>query len=91
VLAVLAVKTDHLVHVLDLGEADDEPLGFDQRGTTLTPTSMTAQSVLDAVRRVEEAPLADLVGVSVDDVEAQMDHLLGPEIDTASLYRRWER
>src|SRR5216684_1303694 len=52
---------------------------------------MTAQSVLDAVRRVEEAPLADLVGVSVDDVEAQMDHLLEPEIDTASLYRRWER
>jgi hypothetical protein len=32
--------------------------------------------VLDAVRRVEEAPLKDLVGVSVDDVEAQMDHLL---------------
>src|SRR5712691_12102918 len=52
---------------------------------------MTAQSVLDAVRRVEEAPLADLVGVSVDDVEAQMDHLLEPEIDAASLYRRWER
>src|SRR5216684_695065 len=52
---------------------------------------MTAQSVLDAVRRVEEAPMADLVGVSVDDVEAQMDHLLEPEIDTASLYRRWER
>jgi ribonucleoside-diphosphate reductase beta chain len=52
---------------------------------------MTAQSALDAVRRVEEAPLADLVGVSVDDVEAQMDHLLEPEIDTASLYRRWER
>ncbi len=52
---------------------------------------MSAQSVLDAVRRVEEAPLADLVGVSVDDVEAQMDHLLEPGIDSASLYRRWER
>jgi ribonucleoside-diphosphate reductase beta chain len=52
---------------------------------------MSAQSVLDAVRRVEEAPLRDLVGVSVDDVEAQMDHLLRPEIDCASLYRRWEK
>ena len=52
---------------------------------------MSTQSVLDAVRRVEEAPLKDLVDVSVDDVEAQMDHLLEPEIDSASLYRRWER
>lgn len=52
---------------------------------------MTAQSVLDAVRRVEEAPLKDLVGVSVEDVEAQMDTLLEPEVDCASLYRRWER
>src|SRR6266849_1653292 len=52
---------------------------------------MSAQSVLDAVRRVEQAPLKDLVGVSMDDVEAQMDHLLEPEIDSASLYRRWER
>ncbi len=52
---------------------------------------MSAQSVLDAVRRVEDAPLADLAGVSVDDVEVQMDHLLEPEIDCASLYRRWER
>ena len=52
---------------------------------------MGAQSVLDAVRRVEEAPLRDLVGVSMDDVEAQMDHLLEPEIDSASLYRRWEK
>ena len=52
---------------------------------------MSTQSVLDAVRRVEEAPLKDLVGVSVDDVEAQMDHLLEPQIDSASLYRRWEQ
>jgi ribonucleoside-diphosphate reductase beta chain len=52
---------------------------------------MSAESVLDAVRRVEEAPLAELVGVSVEDVEAQMDHLLEPGIDSASLYRRWER
>ena len=52
---------------------------------------MTAESVLEAVRRVEEAPLKDLVSVSVDDLETQMDHLLEPEIDSASLYRRWER
>lgn len=52
---------------------------------------MTAESVLEAVRRVEEAPLNELVAVSVDDVETQMDHLLDPEIDSASLYRRWER
>src|SRR6266849_151578 len=52
---------------------------------------MSAQSVLDAIRRVEEAPLADLVRVSEDDVQAQMDHLLEPGIDSASLYRRWEK
>src|SRR5260370_28101619 len=52
---------------------------------------MRAQSVLDAIRRVEEAPLADLVRVSEDDVQAQMDHLLEPGIDSASLYRRWEK
>ena len=52
---------------------------------------MAAESVLEAVRRVEEAPLEDLVGVSVEDVEAHMDHLLEPDIDSASLYRRWER
>jgi len=46
---------------------------------------------VDAVRRVEEAPLSELVAVSVDDVEAQMDSLLQPAIDSASLYRRWER
>lgn len=52
---------------------------------------MTIESVLEAVRRVEEAPLKDLVAVSVDDLETQMDHLLDPAIDSASLYRRWER
>jgi ribonucleoside-diphosphate reductase beta chain len=52
---------------------------------------MGVESVLEAVRRVEEAPLRDLVGITVDDVEAQMDHLLEPEIDVASLYRRWEK
>lgn len=48
-------------------------------------------ATIDAVRRVEEAPLQELVSVSVDDVEAQMDSLLQPAIDSASLYRRWER
>src|SRR5260370_37732983 len=52
---------------------------------------MSAHSGLGAIRRVEEAPLADLVGVSEDDVQAQMDHLLEPGIDSASLYRRWEK
>src|SRR5260370_41550425 len=52
---------------------------------------MSAQSVLDAIRRVEEAPLADLVRVSEQDVQAQMDPLLEPGIDSASLYRRWEK
>ncbi len=46
--------------------------------------------VLEAVRRVEEAPLRQLLAVDQEDVQAQMDHLLGPEIDAASLYRRWE-
>src|SRR5260370_24066771 len=52
---------------------------------------MSAQSVLDAIRRVEDAPLADLVRVSEDEVQAQMDHLLEPGVDSASLYRRWEK
>lgn len=52
---------------------------------------MTVDSMPEAVRRVEDAPLGELVAVSIDDVEAQMDYLLQPAIDTASLYRRWER
>src|SRR5260370_42629211 len=52
---------------------------------------MSAQSVRDAIRRVEEAPLAALVRVSEDDVQAQMHHLLEPGIASASLYRRWEK
>src|SRR5207248_9238135 len=51
---------------------------------------MTAQSVLDVIRRVEESPLQDLVAVDITDVEVQMDHLLGKEITAESLYRRWE-
>src|SRR5260370_17690342 len=52
---------------------------------------MSAESVVGGGRRVEEAVRADLVRVSEDDVQAQMDHLLEPGIDSASLYRRWEK
>lgn len=45
----------------------------------------------EAVRRVEGANLAELAAVSVSDVEAQMDRLLDADIDSSSLYRRWER
>src|SRR5262245_28643560 len=51
---------------------------------------MTDTATLEAIRRVEETPLKELVSVSVDDVQAQMDALLGPENDSASFYRRWE-
>lgn len=52
---------------------------------------MTAESRLEAVRHVEQAQLSELASVTVDEVEAQMDHLLDPRVDSASLYRRWER
>src|SRR5579859_1087846 len=45
----------------------------------------------NAVRRVEEAPLKDLASVTFDQVEAQMDRLLEPDTDSASLHLRWER
>ena len=48
-------------------------------------------SVTDIVRKVEDAPLQDLVRVSIDEVEVQMDSLLAPEMDSSSLYRRWEK
>jgi ribonucleoside-diphosphate reductase beta chain len=50
-----------------------------------------AGELRDAVRRVEQAPLSELVAVTVDDVEAHMDYLLEPDTDSASLYRRWEQ
>ena len=52
---------------------------------------MASEASLEAVRRVESAPLQDLVALTVDDVEAQMDSLLATDVDTASLYRRWEQ
>jgi ribonucleoside-diphosphate reductase beta chain len=51
---------------------------------------MTDPATLEAIRRVEETPLNELVNVSIDDVQAQMDALLSPENDSASFYRRWE-
>jgi ribonucleoside-diphosphate reductase beta chain len=48
-------------------------------------------SVLDIVRKVEDAPLRDLVRVSIDDVQVQMDSYLAPDMDSTSLYRRWEK
>jgi ribonucleoside-diphosphate reductase beta chain len=51
---------------------------------------MDTQTELDIVRRVETAPLKELVSIDIEDVVVQMDHLLNPEVDSANLYRRWE-
>jgi ribonucleoside-diphosphate reductase beta chain len=51
---------------------------------------MTDAATLEAIRRVEQTSLNELVNVSVDDVQTQMDALLSPENDSASFYRRWE-
>jgi ribonucleoside-diphosphate reductase beta chain len=48
-------------------------------------------SVHDIVRKVEDAPLADLVRISIDDVQVQMDSYLASDMDSTSLYRRWEK
>ncbi|MDQ6774459.1 MAG: ribonucleotide-diphosphate reductase subunit beta [Candidatus Dormibacteraeota bacterium] len=53
---------------------------------------MIETTLAETVRRVEEAPLSDLVAVSVDDVQAQLDSYQDdPEMDSTSLYRRWEK
>src|SRR5215471_14547710 len=52
---------------------------------------MVQDPVQEIVRRVEEAPLRDLVRVSIDEVQVQMDSYLDPEMDSSSLYRRWEK
>jgi ribonucleoside-diphosphate reductase beta chain len=52
---------------------------------------MQVDSVQDIVRKVEDAPLRDLVRVSIDEVQVQMDSYLAPEVDSGSLYRRWEK
>jgi ribonucleoside-diphosphate reductase beta chain len=45
----------------------------------------------DPVSKVEQARLADMGSVTVLDVEAHMDRLLGRDVDAGSLYGRWER
>ena len=45
----------------------------------------------EIVRKVEEAPLQELVRISVDEVQVQMDSYLAPDMDSTSLYRRWEK
>jgi len=52
---------------------------------------MSDTTAPDVVRKVEEAPLADLVRISIDEVQVQMDSYLDPAMDSASLYRRWEK
>jgi ribonucleoside-diphosphate reductase beta chain len=48
-------------------------------------------SVQEIVRKVEDAPLPDLVRISMDEVQVQMDSYLAPDMDSTSLYRRWEK
>ncbi|MBJ7611692.1 MAG: hypothetical protein JF924_05150 [Candidatus Dormibacteraeota bacterium] len=52
---------------------------------------MSQEAPSEVVRKVEESPLEDLLRVSIDEVQVQMDSYLEPEIDSASLYRRWEK
>ncbi|MDQ6917918.1 MAG: ribonucleotide-diphosphate reductase subunit beta [Candidatus Dormibacteraeota bacterium] len=47
-------------------------------------------ATLEAIRRVEQTPLRELVNVSMEDVTTQMDSLLNPELDSSSFYHRWE-
>jgi ribonucleoside-diphosphate reductase beta chain len=54
-------------------------------------TVATASSIQEIVRRVEDAPLRELVSVDMDDVQVVMDQLIQPEVTYASLYKRWER
>ena len=89
-VVVFAVVAHDLRHFVRLGKPDDQAVGLDHPDS-YTNGGMTSESSLEAVRRVEEAPLAELVSVTVDQVEAQMDRLLEPDTDSASLYRRWER
>jgi ribonucleoside-diphosphate reductase beta chain len=51
---------------------------------------MSDAALAEAIRRVETTPVRELVNVSVEDVQAQMDSLLNPELDSASFYHRWE-
>jgi ribonucleoside-diphosphate reductase beta chain len=48
-------------------------------------------AVAEIVRKVEESPLEDLVSVSIDEVQVQLDSYLDPSLDASALYRRWEK
>src|SRR4030088_619161 len=52
---------------------------------------MSREALPEVVRKVEEEPLEDLLRVSMDEVQVQMDSYLDAEVDSASLYRRWEK
>lgn len=51
---------------------------------------MNDSTIEAAATRVEQAPLAELVSISVDDLQAQLDSYLDTRVDPRSLYRRWE-
>ena len=51
---------------------------------------MSDSDTLEAIRRVEETPLRELVNVTVEDVAIQMDSLLDPGLDSSTFYHRWE-
>jgi ribonucleoside-diphosphate reductase beta chain len=52
---------------------------------------MGPEALSEVVRKVEDSPLEDLLSVSIDEVQVQMDSYLDPQVDSASLYRRWEK
>src|SRR2546430_7308719 len=52
---------------------------------------MSEPTAAEVVRRVEDAPLSDLVRISIDEVQVQMDSYLDTEMDATSFYRRWEK
>jgi ribonucleoside-diphosphate reductase beta chain len=52
---------------------------------------MDDPALADLIRRVEQTPLRDLVSVDIEEVQVHMDQLIRPDVDSASLYRRWEQ
>src|SRR4029077_4293241 len=63
VVVVFAVVAHDLPHLVRLGEPDDQAVGLDHPDS-YTNGGMTSESSLEAIRRVEEAPLAELVSVT---------------------------
>jgi ribonucleoside-diphosphate reductase beta chain len=52
---------------------------------------MQQNPVLEIVRKVEDAPLQDLVRISIEEVQVQLDSYLDPALDSSSFYKRWEK